>query len=81
MRPGHHSAPPSPHGNNLARSDWQTLKRLFPYLWVYKWRVMAALGFMIGAKVANVGVPVLLQELVDALSLKPGDVAAVLVVP
>jgi ATP-binding cassette subfamily B protein len=64
-----------------ARSDWATLKRLFPYLWEYKWRAMAALAFMLGAKLANVGVPLLLKNLVDTMSLKPGDVQAVLVVP
>jgi ATP-binding cassette subfamily B protein len=64
-----------------ARSDMDTLKRLFPYLWEYKWRVIAALSFMVGAKVANVGVPLLLKNLVDAMSYKPGDVQAVLVVP
>ena len=58
-----------------------TLKRLFPYLWAYKWRVVAALTFMVGAKVANVGVPLLLKDLVDTMSFKPGDVQAVLVVP
>lgn len=63
------------------RSDWATLRRLFPYLWNYKWRVMAALAFMIGAKVANVGVPVLLKNLVDAMSIKPGSAASLLVVP
>jgi len=63
------------------RSDWNTLKRLFPYLWDYKWRVLAALSFMVGAKLANVGVPLLLKNLVDAMSFKPGDVQAVLVVP
>jgi ATP-binding cassette subfamily B protein len=63
------------------RSDWATLRRLFPYLWRYKWRVMAALAFMIGAKVANVGVPILLKNLVDAMSIKPGSAAALLVVP
>jgi ATP-binding cassette subfamily B protein len=36
---------------------------------------------MIGAKLANVGVPVLLKNLVDAMSIKPGDPSAVLVVP
>ncbi|MEY3474108.1 MAG: hypothetical protein RL087_566, partial [Pseudomonadota bacterium] len=36
------------------RSDWQTLRRLLPYLWQYKWRVAAALAFMVAAKVANV---------------------------
>ena len=64
-----------------ARSDWATLQRLFPYLWRYKWRVMAALAFMVGAKLANVGVPLLLKNLVDAMSIKPGDPQAMLVVP
>ena len=50
------------------RSDWGTLKRLFPYLWHYKWRVMAALAFMVGAKLANVGVPLLLKQLVDTMN-------------
>jgi ABC-type transport system involved in Fe-S cluster assembly fused permease/ATPase subunit len=65
----------------LQRSDWDTLKRLFPYLWDYKWRVVAALSFMVGAKMANVGVPLLLKNLVDAMNFKPGDVHVVLVVP
>jgi ABC-type transport system involved in Fe-S cluster assembly fused permease/ATPase subunit len=63
------------------RSDWATLSRLFPYLWIYKWRVIAALVFMVGAKLANVGVPLLLKNLVDSMSLKPGDPTALLVVP
>ncbi|CAM8670069.1 ATM1 ABC-type transport system involved in Fe-S cluster assembly, permease and ATPase components [Comamonadaceae bacterium] len=63
------------------KSDWSTLRRLFPYLWTYKWRVLAALAFMVSAKVANVGVPLLLKNLVDAMTIKPGDAAAVLVVP
>ena len=63
------------------RSDWATLQRLFPYLWRYKWRVMAALAFMVGAKLANVGVPVLLKNLVDSLTVKPGSASALLVVP
>ena len=64
------------------RSDWGTLARLFPYLWQYKWRVIAALTFMIGAKVANVGVPLLLKQLVDTMN--PNLVSgtqALLVVP
>ena len=64
------------------RSDWSTLARLFPYLWHYKWRVMAALAFMVGAKVANVGVPLLLKQLVDTMNpnLTTGT-QALLVVP
>lgn len=73
--PGAGTAPVS------SRSDFDTLKRLFPYLWDYKWRVLAALSFMVGAKLANVGVPLLLKNLVDTMSFKPGDVQAVLVVP
>jgi len=78
-----HAPPSAATGvtNTPQRSDWATLSRLFPYLWEYKWRVIAALAFMVGAKVANVGVPVLLKNLVDAMSFKPGDVQAVLVVP
>jgi len=30
-------------------SDWRTLSRLFPYLWEYKWRVVAAIAFMLVA--------------------------------
>ena len=64
------------------RSDLATLKRLFPYLWQYKWRVMAALAFMIGAKMANVGVPLLLKQLVDTMNPKGGvGASALLVVP
>jgi ATP-binding cassette, subfamily B, heavy metal transporter len=62
-------------------TDWATLRRLFPYLWDYKWRVIFALAFMVGAKLANVGVPLLLKNLVDTMSFKPGDPTAVLVVP
>jgi ABC-type transport system involved in Fe-S cluster assembly fused permease/ATPase subunit len=63
------------------RSDWGTLARLLPYLWRYRWRVGAALAFLLAAKAANVGVPVLLKELVDALAIKPGQAVALLVVP
>ena len=70
------AAIPTPPGN-----DWKTLLRLLPYLWQYKWRVVIALSLMVCAKLANVSVPLLLKELVDAMSLKPGDPQAVLVVP
>jgi ATP-binding cassette subfamily B protein len=50
-------------------------------LWQYKWRVVMALSLMVCAKLANVSVPLLLKELVDAMSLKPSDPQVVLVVP
>jgi len=51
-----------------SHGDWVTLRRLLPYLWQYKARVLAALAFMVVAKLANVGVPVLLKNLVDTMS-------------
>jgi ATP-binding cassette, subfamily B, heavy metal transporter len=58
----------SPPDTAPPRSDWVTLRRLLPYLWQYRWRVGVALAFMVAAKLANVGVPLLLKELVDALT-------------
>ena len=63
------------------RSDKETVKRLLPYLWAYKWRVLAALSFMVATKLANVSVPLLLKDLIDVMSFKPNDPMAVLVVP
>ena len=77
------SAPVSTPSNAPAapRSDWGTLAKLLPYLWRYRWRVGIALSFLLAAKAANVSVPVLLKYLIDSLTIKPGDPAAVLVVP
>ena len=77
----HHGSTSAPVPPGPASGDWSTLKRLLPYLWQYKWRVVLALGFMVAAKFANVGVPVLLKQLVDAMTIPPGDPRAVLVVP
>ncbi len=57
--------------------DWHTIGTLLPYLWTYKGRVLAALVALIGAKVANVGVPLLLKRIVDSLD----PALAVLTVP
>ncbi|WEF35975.1 ABCB family ABC transporter ATP-binding protein/permease [Pseudoduganella chitinolytica] len=78
-RSAYSATAPVPAAN--ARGDFATLKTLLPYLWVYKWRVGAALLALVGAKLANVGVPVVLKHLVDALTLKPGDPRALLVLP
>ncbi|WP_454762854.1 ABCB family ABC transporter ATP-binding protein/permease [Cupriavidus campinensis] len=63
------------------RSDWQTVRNLLPYVWHYKWRVMLALTCLVAAKVANLGVPVLMKKLIDSMNIAPGDAAALLVVP
>ncbi|GGC80147.1 ABCB family ABC transporter ATP-binding protein/permease [Undibacterium terreum] len=64
-----------------SRDDWATLKTLLPYLWAYKWRVLLALGFLIGAKMANVGVPLILKQLVDRMTITPAHPAAMMVLP
>jgi ATP-binding cassette, subfamily B, heavy metal transporter len=82
MRRSGETASSEPSASNVANgAEWAALRRLLPYLWQYKWRVLAALLFMVGAKLANVGVPLLLKQLVDALDVKAGDPAALLVVP
>jgi ATP-binding cassette subfamily B protein len=58
-----------------------TLQTLLPYLWVYKWRVLLALLCLIGAKLANVGVPVVLKRLVDEMTITPAHPQALLVLP
>jgi ATP-binding cassette subfamily B protein len=83
MRPSAVSSPPAipavPTDKEV--SDWQTLRRLFPYLWEYKWRVVAALSFMVGAKLANIGVPLLLKQLIDSMTPQPTAAQVALVVP
>ena len=82
MRPATLAAPPLPDAAARApRSDWSTLKKLLPYVWQWRWRVLVALSFLVAAKLANVGVPLLLKQLVDALDLKPGDPRVALAVP
>ncbi|MES2100111.1 MAG: ABC transporter ATP-binding protein/permease [Pseudomonadota bacterium] len=82
MRPATFN-PPAPAGATASppRSDWSTLKKLLPYVWQWRWRVLIALSFLVGAKLANVGVPLVLKQLVDALDLKPGDPRSALAVP
>ncbi|WOO31868.1 ABC transporter ATP-binding protein/permease [Diaphorobacter limosus] len=80
-RHGDSSPPMSAAAEPKTRADAATLARLLPYLWEYKWRVAAAIALMLGAKMANVGVPLLLKQLVDAMTIAPGAPAALLVVP
>ncbi len=61
--------PNPPAGQRVSEIHvWPTLRLLFPYLWAYRLRVMAALACLIGAKVANVGVPVVFKNMIDGLS-------------
>jgi ABC-type transport system involved in Fe-S cluster assembly fused permease/ATPase subunit len=73
------SEPPPPP--SASRNDWAAIKTLLPYLLAYKWRVILALAFLVGAKLANVGVPLVLKQLVDRLTISPNDPPALLVLP
>ncbi len=50
------------------RNDLKTIRTLLPYLWEFRWRVVLALVLLVLAKLANVTVPLVLKEIVDALS-------------
>ena len=58
-------------------ADLRTLGRLLPYLWEYRVRVLLAMSLLIAGKVAGVGIPMLLKQIVDHL----GSKAAPLTVP
>jgi len=59
--------PKESHVARTQRGDWQTVRTLLPYLWGYRGRIGAALACLVLAKVANVGVPVLMKKIVDSL--------------
>jgi ABC-type transport system involved in Fe-S cluster assembly fused permease/ATPase subunit len=49
------------------RNNLKTIASLLPYLWEFKVRVILALALLVLAKLANVSVPLVLKEIVDAL--------------
>jgi ATP-binding cassette, subfamily B, heavy metal transporter len=77
----HPASYPEPPANQGTRNDWGTLRTLFPYLWAYKWRMLIALSFLVGAKMANVGVPLILKQLIDRMTISPDHPRALLVLP
>ncbi|MBI3545868.1 MAG: ABC transporter ATP-binding protein/permease [Gammaproteobacteria bacterium] len=62
MKLRHYGKPPA------RQNDWGTIKSLLPYLWEFRGRVILALVFLTLAKVANVSVPLVLKDVVDALN-------------
>jgi ATP-binding cassette, subfamily B, heavy metal transporter len=60
---------------NLQGSEWRALRLLIPYVWEYRGRVIAALAFLVTAKLANVGVPLVMKEVVDGLDTRLQAVA------
>ena len=60
--------------------DWQVVKNLMPYLMAYKARIIFTLLCLVVAKAANLGVPIMLKKIVDAMSITTIS-EALLVVP
>lgn len=56
------------------RRDWYNLKAMLPFLWEYRGRALFALVCLIAAKAANVGIPVILKEIVDTFENQPQQV-------
>ena len=63
------------------RSDWQVIKDLLPYLFEHRFRVLFAMLCLVAAKFANLGVPIVLKDLIDAMNIKPGSLQSYLIVP
>ncbi len=63
------------------RGDWRVIRDLLPYLLEYKFRVAIALSCLVLAKVTNLGIPILMKRLIDALNIKANSPEILLVVP
>ena len=75
MRPQPGAEPSAAPAPGEARGDWATLRTLLPYLWRYRGRVLFAVGCLVAAKLAVVGVPILLKRIVDTLAQLPAGAA------
>ncbi len=60
--------------------DWKVIKHLLPYLTAYKARIIFTLLCLVAAKAANLGVPIMLKKIVDAMTITTPS-QALLVVP
>lgn len=77
MRRAPSAALPGPEPTS--RHDWQTIRSLLPFILAYKGRVLFALACLVAAKGANVAVPLIFKDLIDALSITPRQ--AMVIVP
>ena len=66
------SAIPVPLHAAAARPEgaYATLRALWPYVWRFRLRILVAMVFLVGAKVATIGVSLLIKQIVDALDPK-----------
>ena len=56
------------------RRDWRNLRGMLPYLWEFRGRAALSIVCLVLARVANVGVPLILKDVVDAFQGRPGQV-------
>jgi ABC-type transport system involved in Fe-S cluster assembly fused permease/ATPase subunit len=75
--PLRHQYTSRPHRN---RHDVNNLKAVLPFLWEFRGRAALAVVCLVFAKVANVGVPMVLKEIVDTLDKGPHQAVALPVV-
>ena len=54
------------------RRDWHNLRGMLPYLWEFRGRALLAIACLVLAKLANVGIPLTLKGIVDALGHPQG---------
>jgi ABC-type transport system involved in Fe-S cluster assembly fused permease/ATPase subunit len=80
MRAASGLPPSQPAVPGAPRNDWTVLATLVPYLWMHRGRVLVAIACLIGAKLAMVGVPILLKHIVDAFTAQGLTTAQTLVV-
>ncbi|MDE0095903.1 MAG: ABC transporter ATP-binding protein/permease [Gammaproteobacteria bacterium] len=62
-----------------ARGDWRAARKLLPYLWQYRWRIAIGLVLLVAARAANITVPLVLKEIIDAMDA--GETVKILVLP
>ncbi|MGD8785753.1 MAG: ABC transporter transmembrane domain-containing protein, partial [Thioalkalispiraceae bacterium] len=62
------------HDPHTERRDSQNLRKMFPFIWEYKGRVLFALLSLVISKLAMVGVPFVLKDIVDSLDLPEGQI-------
>ncbi|MBN7134951.1 metal ABC transporter permease, partial [Lysobacter enzymogenes] len=62
---------PAPAAATASGSALTVLRRLLPTVWHYRGRVLLGLALVVGTKLALVGLPLVLKQLIDALDLKP----------
>ncbi|MCW3173184.1 ABCB family ABC transporter ATP-binding protein/permease [Shewanella subflava] len=65
----------------VGKLNWQVLSMLWPYLIEFKGRIILAMACLVVAKLASVGLPFILKEMVDTLSQNASLASAIVAAP